>query len=138
MSNHFPEALANLIIDGKSAHITPKNNSQVNPWDVGVKQGRHINSTKSVTANIKDFTTWTAEDIEMVAHYWGARGSGGNGWGSHSTRPVPLHYAGDNGCIEMLTGKGYHVAGKEVKGQPGYIDQVHIHACMMKSLFGLY
>lgn len=72
-----------------------------------------------------------------IADFWGPRGSGGNGWGSHSTRPVPLWYGGDDGCIEALDGKGYRVQGKEVEGLEGKIDQVHIHACMTKNLFGL-
>ena len=77
------------------------------------------------------------EDIQNVAHYFGPWGSGGNGWGSHSTRPIVMHHGGDDGCIEALVGKGYRVLGREVEGSPGKIDQVHVHACMMKSLFGL-
>jgi hypothetical protein len=137
LSDHFPEALANLIIDGRSYDITPKNNTSVNPWDAGISAGRHTDTSKSVTDHIADFATWTKEDIEMVAHYWGSRGSGGNGWGSHSTRPVPVFYSGDDGCIDKLTGKGYRVLGKDVKGTPGNIDQMHIHACMLEKLFGL-
>ncbi len=63
-------------------------------------------------------------------------GSGGNGWGSHSTRPVPISYAGDDGCLKALEGKGFNVLGRPVEGAPGKIDQVHVHACTMKNLFG--
>lgn len=137
LSDHFPAALAKFIIDGNSHLITPLNNSGVNPWNEGIKGGRADDDSKSQTEHIADYATWSPEDIEAVAHYWGATGSGGNGWGSHSTRPVGLFYAGDGGCIDAFEGKGYRVLGKEVKGAPGKIDQVHLHACMMKNLFGL-
>jgi hypothetical protein len=48
-----------------------------------------------------------------------------------------MHHGGDDGCLEALTGKGYRVLGREVEGSPGKVDQVHVHACMMKSLFAL-
>jgi hypothetical protein len=133
----FPEALANFIIAGESHKITPRNNSNVNPQDVAVAAKRQNDTSKPQISHIRDFTTWTEQDIAEVGHFWGARGSGGNGWGSHSTRPVPLYYEGDNGCVEALMGKDYQVVGRVVKGVPEKIDQVHLHACMLKSLFGL-
>lgn len=75
--------------------------------------------------------------FRKVAHYFGPRGSGGNGWGSHSSRPVVIYSEGDEGCLEALVGKGYRVLGTEVAGSPGKIDQVHVNACMMKQLFAL-
>lgn len=137
LKSNFPEAVANFLINGESHKITPQNNSNVNPWSVGTSAGRHEDDSKSVTEHIADFSTWTDEDIENVAHFWGSIGSGGNGWGSHSTRPIPIHYAGDDGCIAALEGKPYRILGKEVAGADGKIDQVHVHACMMKLLFGL-
>jgi len=134
---HFPEAVANFLINGESHKITPQNNSGVNPWSVAINAGRHEDDSKSQTEHISDFTTWTEEDIEDVGHFWGTMGSGGNGWGSHSSRPVPLSYMGDDGCIEEVMGKGYHVLGKPVVGAEGKVDQVHVHACMMKNLFNL-
>jgi hypothetical protein len=132
----FPEALANFLMSGESHKITPARNSNVNPMDVAVEVGRHEGNESQVDY-IRDYTTWTAEDIESVQHFWGARGSGGNGWGSHSTRPVPVHYMGDDGCIEALLGKGFQVVGRYVEGSADKIDQVHLHACMLKNLFGL-
>jgi hypothetical protein len=44
---------------------------------------------------------------------------------------------GDDGCIEMLMGKGYKVVGRRVEGTKDKIDHVHLHACMLKNLFGL-
>jgi alkaline phosphatase len=133
----FPEALATLIINGDSHKITPKSNSNVNPMSTAVDSGAYQNSSKPQVEYIRDFTTWTEEDIMGVGHYWGASGSGGNGWGSHSTRPVGLWYEGDDGCIEALTGKGFQVVGRKVEGVPGKIDQMHLHGCMLRQLFGL-
>ncbi|CAB9531076.1 Alkaline phosphatase H [Seminavis robusta] len=133
----FPELLALLLITGASHNITPENNSKQNPWNLAIQAGRHEELGKSIIEHLRDFTTWTDEDILNVGHFWGPVGSGGNGWGSHSTRPVPLYYQGDGGCIEQLLGKGYQVLGRQVEGIPGKIDQAHIHACMMKNLFAL-
>lgn len=49
----------------------------------------------------------------------------------------PSHCGGDDGCLEALVGKGYRVLGHEVEGSSGKVDEVHVHACMMKALFGL-
>ena len=132
----FPERLATLLINGESHNITPENNSNQNPWNIAIKEGRHQDSSKSVTDHLKDFSSWTEEDIDTVGHFWGPTGSGGNGWGSHSTRPVPLYFEGDRSCIQKFEGKGYEVLGREVAGLPDKVDQVHIHACMMRALFG--
>jgi alkaline phosphatase len=134
---HFPEALALLLIEGTSHNITPQNNSEQNPWALAIQAGRHEQVDKSIIQHIRDFSTWTEDDMNNVGHFWGPVGSGGNGWGSHSTRPVPLYYEGDDGCIEQLMGKGYQVLGRKVEGVPLKVDQAHIHACMVKNLFGL-
>lgn len=133
----FPETVAMLLIDGESHNITPQSNSNVNPWDAAIKGGRHEDDSKSQTEHISDFATWSEEDIVNVSHFWGARGSGGNGWGSHSTRPVPLYSMGDDGCLDALVGAGFQVLGRQVKGHEGKVDQMHLHACMLKNLFGL-
>jgi len=137
LKDDYPEALAKFIIAGESHNITPQSNSRVNPWSTGINAERHDDDSKTVTEHIADFATWTEEAQAQAGHFWGARGSGGNGWGSHSTRPVPVSYQGDDGCIEALLGADFQVVGKTVKGSPGKIDQVHLHACMLKNLFGL-
>lgn len=134
---NFPELLAKMLVNGESHNITPENNSNTNPWETAIEGDRHNDDSKTQEEHISDFTTWTAEDVANVGHFWGTRNSGGNGWGSHSTRPVPLFYQGDDGCVEALMGSGFHVVGREVNGVPEKIDQVHLHACMLKNLFGL-
>ena len=136
LNDDFPEIVAKKIIMGESFDLTPRNNTNVNPYDEALRAGLHLTNRSQIDI-IKSFATWTEQDIANAGHFWGAKGSGGNGWGSHSTRPVPLWYSGDNGCIEALTGKGYQVLGRNVAGLPGKIDQVHIHACMMQNLFAL-
>jgi alkaline phosphatase len=136
LNDDFPEVVARHIILGESHNITPERNSNANPWSAAVNAGRHNDTSKTQIDHINDFTTWTDEDIKNAGHFWGASGSGGNGWGSHSTRPVPMYYMGDGGCVEAFLGKGFQVLGREVKGVEGKIDQMHIHACMMKNLFG--
>lgn len=134
---NFPQVLANLLVDGESHNITPQNNSATSAWNVAIQAGRHNDDSKSQVDHIRDFTTWSQEDIENVGHFWGPRGGGGNAYSSHTTRPVPLSYGGDGGCIQQLIGKGYQVIGRQVAGSNGKIDQVHLHACMLKNLFGL-
>jgi len=135
--SNFPELLAKLIINGESHNITPESNSNVNPWNVAIDAGRHEDESKTQAEHIEDFTTWSADDVANVGHFWGVRDSGGNAWGSHSTRPVGLWHQGDDGCIDALMGAGYRVVGRDVEGIPEKIDQMHMHACMYKNLFGL-
>ena len=137
LNDDFPERVATHLINGESHRMTPRSNTNVNPWSVAINAGRHKVPSKSQIEHIKDFATWTEADIKDAGHFWGAEGSGGNGWGSHSTRPVPLFYAGDDGCVEKMTGKGFEVLGREVKGIEGKVDQAHLHGCMMRALFGL-
>lgn len=138
LNDHFPEALATFMAAGDSHLITPFNNTNQNAWSNAINGGLHEDTMgKSQTELLDIMSTWSDKELEMVAHFWGPRGSGGNGWGSHSTRPVPMSYAGDDGCIEALLGAPYRVVGKEVAGSPGKVDQVHVHACMKKHLFGI-
>ena len=147
LTDYFPERLANLLITGKSYDITPQNNSNINAWVTAMQAGRHLDfdddddsappTKKTKTEHIKDFTTWTQQDIDNVGHFWGPRNSGGNGWSWHTTRPTPLFYDGDDGCLDALEGKPYRVLGHQVEGLEGRVDQVHLHACMVKNLFGL-
>ena len=64
-----------------------------------------------------------------MAHFFGPPGSGGNGWGSHSTRNVVVYSGGDEECLDGLVGKGYRVLGRDVDGSRDKVDQVHLHHC---------
>lgn len=134
---NFPQVLANLLINGESHNITPENNTSIDPWVLAIQAGRHQDDSKSQVEHIRDFTTWTDKDVQNVGHFWGPRGGGGNAWGQHTSRPLPLAYMGDDGCIEQFVGKGYQVVGRQVEGSNGKIDHVHLHACMLRSLLGL-
>ena len=68
-----------------------------------------------------------AEDTASAGHYWGSDSEVKYGWGTHTTRPVPVYYQGaDTELFEKLEGEGYEVDGKQVEGVEGFIDQVHI------------
>lgn len=135
---NFPEVLANLLITGESHKITPESFSNQNPWSLAIDANRHqrISPEETIIDHLRDFSTWSEEDIGNVGHFWGPEDSGGNGWASHSARPVPIYFQGDGGCLDLLTGKGYTVLGKHVRGSEGKNDQTHVHACMTKALFG--
>jgi hypothetical protein len=53
------------VIDGVSHNITPENNSNVNAWSEAVGAGRHNDDSKSQTEHLKDFSTWTENDIKV-------------------------------------------------------------------------
>lgn len=137
LKDNFPEIVAKMIIMGETHNMTPANNSNKNPMSAAVSAGAHEDEDRTQTEILNQYSTWTEEDIELVGHFWGPPGSGGNGWGSHSTRPVGLWYMGDDGCVKALEGKPYQVLGRHVEGSEGKIDEVHLHACMLKNLFGL-
>ena len=73
----FPEQLADLLIDGVSHNITPRNNSNVNPMKVAIQAGRQDefdhdrkrknlqNTTTIKTQILKDFTTWTVSGVAV-------------------------------------------------------------------------
>lgn len=61
---HFPEVIVNLIIDGVSHKITPENNTGANAWEHAINANGHEDSSKSQTEHLKDFSTWTDEEIQ--------------------------------------------------------------------------
>eukprot|EP00908_Phaeocystis_cordata_P006370 Transcript_16985.p1 GENE.Transcript_16985~~Transcript_16985.p1 ORF type:complete len:639 (-),score=228.90 Transcript_16985:220-2136(-) len=120
LEQNYPEVLANMVIDGNSHHMTPD-------WHVGPSGGLH----GDVDAPTQQ---WTDETVAAVGHFHALRGQ--HNWNGHTNMPVPLYAAGDDGCIPMQRGRGLKVIGKEIPGTPGYLDQVHLHECMRKQLFG--
>lgn len=78
LADHFPEALARLLIAGESHKITPFNNSDTNTMDFVVDSGVYAvdeskkerkkeESSKSQTEHLADFATWSQEELDMVA-----------------------------------------------------------------------
>ena len=108
---------------------------------------REIGAEAMTTAVDEDgnFITEMNEDGELVkvdntdpeasGHYWGSDPSEKYGWGTHTTRPVPVYYQGDGGeFLEEAAGTGYTAYGKEVAGVDGFVDQVHIAQAMYSAL----
>jgi alkaline phosphatase len=62
---HFPEVVANMIIDGISHNITPGSNTNTNAWSEAIGAGRHNDDSKSQTEHLKDFSTWTDQEIQV-------------------------------------------------------------------------
>jgi len=142
LKSNFPEVVANFLIDGESHKITP-----LTTLSGGVEGAAKLPAHNKGDETIEDTTGvktmselqgWEEGTIDQVGHFWGVEEDGGNAWGSHSSKPVPVSYGGDTGdCLEKLEGKSYWVHGHEVRGSPEKFDQVHLHACMRKALFGL-
>lgn len=44
---HFPEVVANMIIDGHTHDMTPENNTSTNTWDYAIQANRHNDDTKT-------------------------------------------------------------------------------------------
>jgi hypothetical protein len=65
----FPEVVANMIINGVSHDITPKNNTSTNAWEQSIYAGRHEDDSKSQTEHLKDFSTWTVRHFCFVLAY---------------------------------------------------------------------
>ena len=75
------------------------------------------------------------EDVAASGHYWGSDPNEKYGWGTHTTRPVPVYYQGDGS--EVLTefaGEGFEAYGEQVPGIEGFVDQVHIAETMSAAL----
>lgn len=45
--------------------MTPESNSNVNAWGAAIAAGRHDDDSKSQTEHLKDFSTWTAQEIQV-------------------------------------------------------------------------
>lgn len=142
LKHNFPEVLAHFLIDGESHKITP-NTTLSRGVDSGAKLPAHPRGDEMIedptgVKTLAELQGWEDGTIDEVGHFWGVEEDGGNAWGSHSSKPVPISYGGDSDdCLKKLQGKGYWVAGYEVRGSPEKVDQVHVHACMYKNLFGL-
>jgi alkaline phosphatase len=62
LNDHFPEALANLLIAGESHKMTPVSNTNTNAWDNAIDGGRHEDDSQSQTEHLADYATWSMEE----------------------------------------------------------------------------
>ena len=123
---NFPEALATKIIDGESHLMVPGNH---------VKSINFDPQQEYSTGFLSNLTHWTESTIQDVGYFNGVRGE--NVWDGLTNMPVPVYTSGDDSCLEQQLGKPYTVMGKTVQNDPEFIDSVHIHNCMIKSLFAI-
>jgi alkaline phosphatase len=66
---------------------------------------------------------------------WGSSTTDKYDWGNHTNRPVPVYYQGpESSLLTASIGTGYEAYGKEVKGIPGFVDQVDIAQTMFASV----
>ncbi len=68
-------------------------------------------------------------------HFWGSNEMVKNGWGTHTTRPVPVYFQGSGSeLITDFEGSGYEAYGTQVAGVGNYIDQVHLGKVQIEAL----
>lgn len=123
---NFPEVLAGFLIDGESHKITPATTLS-GGYESAAKlpdhnKGDDVIEDPNGIVGLEELQGWTNGTIDEVGHYWGVEEDGGNAWGSHSCKPVPISYQGDNGCLTRMEGADYTVVGKTVKGRPGKVQ----------------
>ncbi|MEM6612854.1 MAG: alkaline phosphatase [Cyanobacteria bacterium P01_C01_bin.72] len=74
-------------------------------------------------------------DVAQSGHFWGSKETVKNGWGTHTTRPVPVYFQGAGSeIIKSFEGNGYQAYGKEVVGVGNYIDQTHLGLAQIQAL----
>ena len=79
--------------------------------------------------------TLTTADVAESGHFWGSDETVKNGWGTHTSRPVPVYYQGaDSELITNFEGSGYEAYGTEVEGVGTYIDQVHLGSVQLEAI----
>ena len=116
LESHFPETLAQKIIDGKSEEMIPPTHVQA--------RGGGLHPDTDV-----DRFQWDEAVVQDVAHFHALRG--------HTNMPLPVYASGDEGCIPQQLGRSYNVLGKTVEMPPNLLDQVHLHECVRKQLLGV-
>ncbi|WP_107667994.1 alkaline phosphatase [Cyanothece sp. BG0011] len=79
------------------------------------------------------------DDPNESGHFWGSDETVKYGWGTHTSRPVPVYFQGpesDAAFLEGFLGEGYEAYGTEVEGVGTYIDQVHLGLAQLNALSG--
>ncbi|EAZ90224.1 glycerophosphoryl diester phosphodiesterase [Crocosphaera chwakensis CCY0110] len=77
------------------------------------------------------------DDPNESGHFWGSDPDVKYGWGTHTSRPVPVYFQGpseDEAFLQGFLGDGYEAYGTEVEGVGTYIDQVHLGLTQLNAL----
>ena len=101
-------------------------------------------TTLTPTLTRSGTSQWVSGDAEDAGHFWGttttlADGSTGlgDGWWTHTQRPVPVYYQGEGSeVVDLFTSTGIEAYGTVINGVPGLIDQAHIAEAMDAVLLG--
>jgi hypothetical protein len=129
----FPATAAASILAGKAGGNEPS---------TGGNTGYDTILTPTLT--LSGTSKWKAGDAEAAGHFWGtttklADGSTGigDGWWTHTQRPVPVYYQGEGSkVLDLYTSTGIAAYGTVINGVPGMIDQAHIAEAMNAVLLG--
>ena len=136
---NYPKEIAESILASLASTAAAPNEATT-----GGNKGYDLNLTPTLTISGK--SQWKPGDADAVGHFWGtttpladtAKTVGqGDGWWSHTQRPVPVYYQGaDANLIDKFVSTGVEAYGTVIKGVPGMIDQAHIAKAMDASLLG--
>jgi alkaline phosphatase len=130
---NFPKEIAESILASKAGN---------NEATTGVNKG--YDTTLTPTLSIGGTSQWVSGDAEKVGHFWGTTtklkdGTTGigDGWWTHTQRPVPLYYKGEGSeAVEQFVSTGIEAYGTVINGVPGLIDQAHVAHAMEAVLLG--
>jgi len=131
--DNFPEVAAQSILASLAG-----NNEETS----GVNTGYDTLLTPTLTISGK--SQWETGDAEAAGHFWGTetklidgQTGIGDGWWTHTQRPVPVYYQGEGSeVVDLFTSTGVSAYGTVINGVPGMIDQAHIAEAMEAVLLG--
>jgi len=136
---NYPKEVAESILLGIAAGATGTNEATTG-INTGYDTSLNPTLTKSGTSQ------WKAGDAEKVGHFWGTTTkladttptTGiGDGWWTHTQRPVPVYYKGEGSeIVDLFVSTGIEAYGTVIKGIPGLIDQAHVANAMNSILLG--
>ena len=133
---NYPKEIAESIL----ANYGSNNNEQ----STGANNGYDLTLTPTLTKS--GTSQWKPGDADAVGHFWGttttltdaSKTVGiGDGWWSHTQRPVPIYYQGEGSeLVNSFVSTGVEAYGTVINGVPGMIDQSHVANAMEASLLG--
>jgi len=136
---NYPKEIAESILASLASTTAAPNEATT-----GGNKGYDLNLTPTLTKS--GTSQWKPGDADAVGHFWGTTTTltdanktvgQGDGWWSHTARPVPVYYQGaDANLIDNFVSTGVEAYGTVIKGVPGMIDQAHIAMAMDASLLG--